>query len=485
MLDTKSARMWSRGSFVRAAAVAMAGALASPRRAAAQETGIFSPAALQTDLDFLWNAMLAVGPVPFRTADRTQVESLYHTVRSGLRKPLGAAAFVLRVAPVFAALNDGHVQILAPMSAVPVVSFPLLLEVVDEDLIVTADGSHTIPFGSRLISLEQLSASRLRDLALAHLGAQTPALHRWRAASAMYFLIAELLGGPDRRPYDVAWVAPDGTAHRAVVSEPVLARTKAAPEPPYSYRTLAEGTVAHIDYRSCEDLPRFERFLETTFASIRGSGVRALVIDIRKNGGGDSKLNDLLWQYVTNKPFKQYGGTLVRSSSLLKQHYGREQYDSLYGGDAWDAPEGALIGHSSGDGDLVRPTRNPLRFAGPVYLLIGPQTFSSAMSCASAAKDYGLATLVGEETGEPVNATGEAFYVTAPSTGTAGLFTTKYFLAPKPHPDRQGVIPDIVVPTTLADRIAGRDPVLERTLALIAAQTPRGSTCAGSAAQAF
>ena len=91
------------------------------------------------------------------------------------------------------------------------------------------------------------------------------------------------------------------------------------------------------------------------------------------------------------------------------------------------------------------------------------------MSCAVAAKDYGLATVVGEETGEPVSSTGEIYTEVTPGTGLRAYLTTKVFLAPKPQPADQGVVPDVPVATTIADVAAGRDPVLERVLALVAA----------------
>lgn len=61
--------------------------------------------------------------------------------------------------------------------------------------------------------------------------------------------------------------------------------------------------------------------------------------------------------------------------------------------------------------------RRSLRFTGPTYLLTSTLTFSSAMSGALAAKDYGLRTIVGEETGEPVNSTGEVYSFLTPAVG--------------------------------------------------------------------
>ena len=229
---------------------------------------------------------------------------------------------------------------------------------------------------------------------------------------------------------------------------------------------LKNGSIGYLDYRQCEDLEAFKKFCAGTFHTIAMNPIRALVIDIRRNGGGDSELNDVLWSYVTTKPFKQFGGTIEKSSAWLKGRYGPTKYKEIYGDALWDAPDGKIIESGTDpNADLIRPGPLPLRYHGPVYLLISAQTFSSAMACALAAKDYGLATIVGEETGEPVNSTGETFALTI-WTGLRAIFTTKVFLAPKPHPNDQGVVPDIPVTTTPSDISAGRDPVLDTVLRL-------------------
>jgi C-terminal processing protease CtpA/Prc len=64
---------------------------------------------------------------------------------------------------------------------------------------------------------------------------------------------------------------------------------------------------------------------------------------------------------------------------------------------------------------------------------------------------YGLATIVGE----PVNSAGKVYTETTPGIGLRAYLTTKVFLSPKPHPDGQGVVPDIAVATTPADIAAG------------------------------
>jgi C-terminal processing protease CtpA/Prc len=169
-------------------------------------------------------------------------------------------------------------------------------------------------------------------------------------------------------------------------------------------------------------------------------------------------LNNDLWSYVTDKPFAQFGGSYRRVSDRLKREYGEAKYVDIYGTDAWAAKDGTVLG---GPGyDLVHPGPNPLRYHGPVYLLIGTGTFSSALSCATAARDFGLATIVGEETAEPVNTTGEIYVGRSPAVGLSFAFTTKLFLGPKPRPDGQGVLPDMRIMPSEDDIRSGRDPAL-------------------------
>ncbi len=419
----------------------------------------------------MWAAMLDVSVYPFRTSNRADVERAYQTARASIDSPMSVREAWTKIAPVFGALNDGHVSLAFPGSALNEAAyrFPVFFALSDTDdsLIVAADRTATIPSGSKVLAVDGVDAATFKTLTLAAFGGQTRTLQRWRVTASGSWAAIALCG--DRPSYSVQYSI-DGKTSEAVVSSALSKSSDARRLSPYTYSTLADGTIGYINYRSCEDIERFRAFVSNTCRTIKTQPVRALIIDIRQNGGGDSSLNDVLWSYVAGKPFKQYGGIIEKSCARLKLEYGKDRYIRVYGEEAWNAPDGTIFRYGMNPKEnLVAPVDSPLHYTGPVFLLISQETFSSAMQCAIAAKDYGLATIVGEETGEPVNSTGELYGFTAPGTKLQLYLTTKYFMAPKQHPDGQGVIPDVIVEATEEDRAAGRDAVLEKAVALAAA----------------
>jgi C-terminal processing protease CtpA/Prc len=75
------------------------------------------------------------------------------------------------------------------------------------------------------------------------------------------------------------------------------------------------------------------------------------------------------------------------------------------------------------------------------------------------AHDCHFATLVGEETAEPVSGTGMVFQLALPNSNLRMQMTTRIFSFPS-HPSGEGVKPDIVAPRSVRDVALGKDPAL-------------------------
>lgn len=84
-----------------------------------------------------------------------------------------------------------------------------------------------------------------------------------------------------------------------------------------------------------------------------------------------------------------------------------------------------------------------MRFNGPVAVLIGPATFSSANMLANAIKDFKPAVLIGESTAEPADDLGEIFPFMLPETHIVACGAVKMFTrATGDEKDFSGIQPD-------------------------------------------
>jgi C-terminal processing protease CtpA/Prc len=78
-----------------------------------------------------------------------------------------------------------------------------------------------------------------------------------------------------------------------------------------------------------------------------------------------------------------------------------------------------------------------------VYVLIGINTFSAAADLAAAFQDYGLATLVGEETGGLASSHGDSYTAILPHTRLRLDVSTKFYVRPSGVAGGGGVVPDV------------------------------------------
>lgn len=166
---------------------------------------------------------------------------------------------------------------------------------------------------------------------------------------------------------------------------------------------LAESGTLYIGFRGYPARPAFREFVDDVLRFVAQNPVERMVIDLRQNAGGDfTKVRDLLLPE-------------------LKQH--------------------------------------PLNRSGRLFVAIGRNTFSAAMTNAADFLQQTNAILVGEPTGARPNGWQEKGQFTLPNSRLAVSVSTQYyrFLAE----DLPAVMPHKHIPITWDDYRAGRDAVLE------------------------
>jgi hypothetical protein len=176
----------------------------------------------------------------------------------------------------------------------------------------------------------------------------------------------------------------------------------------YWYEYIQDSGTLYIQYNQCENDPKlkFSDFARQVLAAADANTPKRVVIDLRKNGGGDSR-----------------------------------------------------VIHPLASGLAAR-----LNKIGHVFVLISPYTFSSGVMAATDLRRDLRATLVGEPTGGKPSSYGEIKLITLPNSQVKVQYTTKWFGS---HQDSepQALVPDISAQRLINDALAGRDPVLEAAIA--------------------
>lgn len=103
--------------------------------------------------------------------------------------------------------------------------------------------------------------------------------------------------------------------------------------------------------------------------------------------------------------------------------------------------------------------RNYLNDGNKLFVIIGRQTFSSAIINACQLKERTQATFIGEATGGKPNHYGEVQKMTLPKNNITISYSTKYFKMLDQEVDT--LTPDIVVKTSFSDYINNKDSVLD------------------------
>lgn len=164
---------------------------------------------------------------------------------------------------------------------------------------------------------------------------------------------------------------------------------------------LADSRTLYVQYNQVRPVPGDA--LSSLLARARRPDVDRVVLDLRNNGGGDNHNNAALEEVLADPSIDRKGHLLV---------------------------------------------------------LIGRLTFSAAANLATDLEQSTSAVFVGEPLGGSPNLYGDADPIALPWGGLTLYMATRYWERSTPDDPRVTIEPDVRVPLTLSDWLAGRDPVL-------------------------
>ncbi|MCR9248720.1 MAG: S41 family peptidase, partial [bacterium] len=209
-------------------------------------------------------------------------------------------------------------------------------------------------------------------------------------------------------------------------------------QPAFRFEVLADN-LGYVRLDSFGSEKVREQFA-AAFEKIRATD--ALVIDLRHNGGGNSRVGWEIMAHLTKEPFATLRWHTLQYRPTMR---------------AW------------GRQPVTRYARGPSRFAydavaiydRPVAMLIGPRTFSAAEDMAAVFDQLDRGPLIGEATG---GSSGQPLMFDLPGGGRARVCTKHDYYADGTEFIGVGIRPDLVVKPTIADVRAGVDTVLQAAI---------------------
>ncbi|MCD8186418.1 MAG: S41 family peptidase [Rikenellaceae bacterium] len=344
-----------------------------------------SRAEAQADIDTLIRVVYETHPDMYAAISREAFEEEVEKVKSALPDSLTILEFYKQAGLLLPLLQDGHTSMQLPSELrkngeLPVFPYPL---------IPLADSTFRIPGSPKtILSINGVPSNAVMETILRYNSGESVAFRMKRNEDYLPALIALLYPAEQ---YTIAYSLNGEKFTETREPEPWKNVQSKPTEPGFDYRYefLEDKNCMYLDFREFNNTEKFAALLASLFGEIQKRGVAHLIVDLRRNGGGNSELGDELLQYISPVPFRQYGDVTVRYSDPVRSAY-----------PDWGLqPENAIVHYS--DNELIPLRPNPYRFAGhgKVYLLTRKETFSATADLAWAVQFFGAGKIVGEETG--------------------------------------------------------------------------------------
>ena len=354
-------------------------------------------------------------------------------------------------------LNDGHTNIYLPSELQRNIGSPAIrITSLDGPLFVTNSDKqleNTVPLGSKItavngIPVEEYIEKNIRP----YISSSTEHIKRNMEAD-------QLLQGNRTDSVQIEIRTPDNQLKQLSLSRETSDIDWVVPSEPWELSSFKKmGEIAYVSLNSFDNNRIVEEF-ESYLDSIQPS--KGLIIDLRKNGGGNSWNGYNILKYLTDDPiitskwktrdhrpaYKAWGAFVDEESENL----GSWDLETLssYKDDYW---------FESGP-DTIYPNNRLIKL--PTIVLIGNNTASAAEDFLVAADPLQNFETMGDYT---YGSTGQPMFLRLPGGGKARICTKR-----DTYPDGRefvgyGIQPDIMVAKTLEDFLKGDDSQISKAL---------------------
>lgn len=242
----------------------------------------------------------------------------------------------------------------------------------------------------------------------------------------------------------------------------------------YDMEMLDEGKTAFFYIRtfhlnSNNEKNAFYHFLENSFALIKKSGTKNVIIDCRENGGGFYDMTYSFLSYLVNEKLPEYDSAFQRFKHLTYKNYVAEEDTAniAYEDTAYLAYNKIANNlYKLKQQEITEWTPNKNLFKGNLYVIINSHIASAGSTFAAILQDRTKAIIVGEETGgsKSEHNAGILRFELPTSKIKIDVPLRRYYQPILKKQNGRGVIPNKKFNYTQRDLIEGADKPLDYIL---------------------
>jgi len=469
---------------------------------------VFSKEQAKADIDAIVKNVEDIHPNPYAYTSEKEIKEYANAIKNKLKDSINRIEFYRLVVPLIVRYGDGHIQsdyfnvqnkYLSYCITHNIGIFPFtILEHEGKPYIkYSIFDNSIIKLGDEIKSINNIPANTILETCCHYLTGESnyPKISKIYSNAFLNYLAfvydfrdsfnISYISQSDNKEYNI-------TIPGAYLNDITKANEKFAPkweiytekpiisqEDVFDFSMIKSKPIGYLNFYSFAlDLDKkmekqVERKVDSVFCKLKKEGIKNLIIDIRENDGGEDYCTELLMSYLTNKKWNWDGTTEMKYSEQQKKIYSQffikkgfhpffklsHTYKEFF------KPANGSI-RNVGD-DKIKYHVRKSKFNGNVYVLTGVNTFSSAVTFAAICKCYGVATLIGRETGGVMQGFTSTIPVILPQTKMRISVSSRKVKNACGDNYKLGLTPDITVVPEIKDILDGKDKALQYTIDLI------------------
>lgn len=429
---------------------------------------------LQNDFNTLRNSLEEGHPGLYTYKTKTQINDLFTQYYKNIDSPMTGFDFFRQISPLIPEIRCVHTQLMQRKGSFNSVEniFPGRISFIGDKCYILENYSKesTIPRFSEILTIDEIAISEIYGFLEKRISSDGYSETGKAAIINSFFhsLFPYYFG--EKETYVVLYKRDDSEPISTIIQS--VKRDQQIIENSYDSSISVEDDLAILNIESFLS-DRFDtKNISSFFKDLKGNNISNLIIDLRKNGGGDPANVERLFSYFADSDFSLSEYEYVNSNTDYSffddtsnysgvENYYTDEYFPIDGKDGFFST-----------GPLYKPNQE-FHFDGDVFILTSGLTFSASGIFCSLMLKNNKAIFIGEETGACYyELNGTKFpEVILQNTGIKlkvplikTVFTTE---KSDKSPYGRGIIPDYPIKTVLENYINGVDPQMDFVKKLI------------------